>query len=167
MKINPVVIHDVENKRVEGEPEPADEMGEENDSLMGLRSRDNLSRRWKTVADFLGQISGRLQLFNILLLDGGGHPLASCSGSGHFWRTFVGGEDEFLGSRARAKGKGRAEVEEGVGRKEEAFPLYKGNETLCLPACLTEPARSPLTVIDGTVRLPTLVLKSERIDMVD
>ena len=59
MKINPVVIHDAANKRVEEEPEPADEMGEENDSLIGLRSRDNLSRRWKMVADFLGQISDR------------------------------------------------------------------------------------------------------------
>ena len=52
MKIDPIVIHDAANKRVEGGPEPADEMGEENDSLMGLRSRDDLSRRWKTVADF-------------------------------------------------------------------------------------------------------------------
>ena len=81
MEINPVVIHDAANKRVEGKHEPADEMGEENNSLVGLRSRDNLSRRWKMVADFLGQISGRPQLFNILLLDRGGHPLASCSGS--------------------------------------------------------------------------------------
>ena len=52
-----------------------------------------------------------------------------------------------------------AEGEEGVGRKEEAFPLYRGDETLCLPACLMEPARSPLTAIGGTVGLPTPVLK--------
>ena len=44
-------------------------------------------RQWH-FADFLGQISGRSELLNILLLDGGGHPLASCSGSEHFWRTF-------------------------------------------------------------------------------
>ena len=124
MKIDPVVIHDAANKMVEGKPEPADEMGEENNSLMGLQSRDNLSRHWKTVADFLGQISGRPQLFNILLLDGGGHPLASYSRSGHFRRTFFGGEDECLGARAWEKRKGQAEVEEGVCRREEAFPPF-------------------------------------------
>ena len=75
------------------------------------------------MADFLGQISGRPQLFNILLLDGGGHPLASGSESGHFRGTFVGREDECLGARAWAKGKGRAKVEEGVGRRKRLFPL--------------------------------------------
>ena len=131
MEINPVVIHDATDKRVEGKPEPAVEMGEENNSLMGLRSRDNLSRRWKTVADFLGQIFGRSQLFDILLLDGGGHPLAPCSTSVHFRRTFFGGEDECLGARAWVKVKGRAEVEEGMGRREEAFPLFIKVMKLC------------------------------------
>ena len=76
-----------------------------------------------------------------------------------FGEPLIGGEYECLGARAQAKGKGKAEGEEGMGRKEEAFPLYRGDETLCLPACLLEPARSPLTVIDGTVGLPMPVLK--------
>ena len=59
MEIYPIIIHDAANKRVKGKPKPADEMGEENDSLMRLQSRDNLSHHWKMVADFLGQISGR------------------------------------------------------------------------------------------------------------
>ena len=55
------------------------------------------------------------------------------------------------------KENGQAEGE-GVGEKEEAFPLYRGNETLRLPACLVKPARSPLTEIGGAVGLPTPVL---------
>ena len=76
-----------------------------------------------------------------------------------FGGPFFDGEDESLGARAQTKGKGQAKAEEGVGRKEEAFPLYKGDKTPRLPACLMEPARSPLTVIDGAVGLPTHVLK--------
>ena len=30
-----------------------------------------------------------------------------------------------------------------MGEKEEAFPLYRGNEALHLPTCLMKPARSP------------------------
>ena len=132
-------------------------MRQEYDPFVGFQGRDDLSRRRETVADFLGQLPSLLEIFDILLLDGRGHPLASCSGSGHFRRTFVGGEDERSGVRARAKGNGRTEVE-CVGGKEEAFPLYRGNETLRLPACLVKPARSPLTVIGGAVGLPTPVL---------
>ena len=86
MKINPVVIHDSTNKWVKGKPEPADKMGKEHDSLVRLRSRDDLSRRWETVADRLGQIPGLPEPLDILLLDGRGHPSASCSGSGHLWK---------------------------------------------------------------------------------
>ena len=42
------------DKWVEGKPEPADKMGKEHDSLVRLWSRDNLSRRWETVANLLG-----------------------------------------------------------------------------------------------------------------
>ena len=44
MKINPVVIHDPTDKWVEGKPEPADKMGKEHNSLVGLWYRDDLSR---------------------------------------------------------------------------------------------------------------------------
>ena len=87
MKINPMVIHESVNEWVKGKPEPVDKMGKEHDSLVRLQSRDNLSRRWKTVANLLGQIPDFPEPLDILLPDGSGHPFASCSGSGHLWKT--------------------------------------------------------------------------------
>ena len=52
-----------------GKTGPTDEMVEERDSLMRFRSRDDLSRRWKTVADLVGQIPGSPELLDVLLLD--------------------------------------------------------------------------------------------------
>jgi len=75
-----------------GEPEPADEVGKEHNSLVRLRSGDDLSRRWETVADLLGQIPGSPELLDVLLLDGRGHPSASCSGSEHLWKPLFDGE---------------------------------------------------------------------------
>ena len=97
MKINPIVIHDSPDKWVEGKPEPADEVGKEHDSLMRLQSGDNLSRRWETVADLLGQIPGLPEPPDILLLDGGGHPSSSRSGSGHLWKTSLRWKRRVLG----------------------------------------------------------------------
>ena len=54
MKINPIIIHESTDKWVKGKPEPMDKMGKEHDSLVRLWSRDDLSRRWETVADLLG-----------------------------------------------------------------------------------------------------------------
>ena len=90
MEIYPVIVQTAVNKWVEGKPQPADEVGEEYNPLVGFRSRDNLSRRRKTVTDFLGQIPGLPKLFDILLSDGRGHPFASCSGSRNLWKTFCG-----------------------------------------------------------------------------
>ena len=60
------------------------------------------------VCDLLGQVSGLPELLDVLLLDGGGHPLASSSGSGHDWSAFLGGEGESLGAGAREwMGRGR------------------------------------------------------------
>ena len=87
MKINPIVIHDSTYKWVEGKPEPADKMGKEHDSLVRLRSRDDLSRRWETVADLLGQIPGLPEPLDILLLDSRGHPFVACSRFGHLWKN--------------------------------------------------------------------------------
>ena len=100
MKIDPIIIHDAANKWVKGKPETMDKMREEYNPLMGLWSGDDLSRRREMVADFLGQVPGLPKLFDILLPDGRGHPLASCSGSGHFRKAFVGEEDERLGTGA-------------------------------------------------------------------
>ena len=69
VKIDPIVIHDSPNERVKGKPEPTDIMGKEHDSLMRFRSGDDLSRRWKTVADLLGQIPCLPELLDVLLLD--------------------------------------------------------------------------------------------------
>ena len=90
MKINPVIIHDTANEWVKGKSQPADEVREEYNPLVGFRSGDDLSRRREAVADFLGQIPGLPKLFDILLSDGRGHPFASCSGSGHLRKTFCG-----------------------------------------------------------------------------
>ena len=106
MKIEPIVIHKAANEWMEGKPQPADKMREEYNPLVGFRSRDNLSRRRKVVADLLGQIPILSKFLDILLLDGRGHPLASCSRSGHFRRAFVGGEVKCLGARARARENG-------------------------------------------------------------
>ena len=100
MIINPILIHDAANEWVEGKPQPTDKMREENNPLVGFRSRDDLSCHRETVVDFLGQVPGLPKLFDILLRDGGGHPFASCSGSRHFRKAFVVGEDERLGAGA-------------------------------------------------------------------
>ena len=88
MEIYPVIVHKAANKWVEGKPQPADEVGEEYKPLVGLWSRDDMSRLWETVCDLLGQVSGLSELLDILLLNGGGHPLALRSGSRHGWSAF-------------------------------------------------------------------------------
>ena len=87
MKINPIVIHDSANKWMKGNPEPTDKMRKKRDSLVGLRSRDDLSCRWKAMAGLVGQVPSLLEPLDVLLLDGRGHPFASCSGSGYLLKT--------------------------------------------------------------------------------
>ena len=88
MEIYHVVVHKTAYKWVEGKPQPADEVREEYNPLVGFWSRDDLSRLWKTVCDLLGQVSVLSELLDILLLNGGGHPLALRSGSRHDWSAF-------------------------------------------------------------------------------
>ena len=78
-------------KWVERESQPADEMCEKHDPLMGLWGRDDLSLDRETVNDLLGQVSGLSELLDVFLLNRGGHPLATSSGSGHGWSAFSGG----------------------------------------------------------------------------
>ena len=59
------------------------EVGEEHDPLVGSRSRHDLPCIRQPVRDIYGQVSGRPKLSNVLVLDGGDHPLALTSGSGH------------------------------------------------------------------------------------
>ena len=58
-------------------------MRDEYHTLVGLRRGDDLSQGRKTVGDLLRQVPGRPKLSNVLLLDGGDHPLALASGSEH------------------------------------------------------------------------------------
>ena len=44
-------------------------MGDEYHPLIGLRCGDDLPLGWKTVGDFLRQVSGRPKLGDVLLLD--------------------------------------------------------------------------------------------------
>ena len=101
MEVLPVVVHQSADERVEGESQPADEVCEEHHPLLGLRGGDDLSLGRKSMSDVLGQVPDLPELLDVLLLDGGGHPLASFSGSEHDWTAFLGGEGESLGDGAQ------------------------------------------------------------------
>ena len=60
------------------------EVGKEYDPLMGFRRRDDLPCVREPVRNVCGQVSGFPELRNVLLHNGGDHPLASRSG--HGWR---------------------------------------------------------------------------------
>ena len=64
-------------------PQSADEVREENYPLSRLRGGNDLPLGGQTVGDSFRQIPGRPKLGDVLLLDGGDHPLALASGSGH------------------------------------------------------------------------------------
>ena len=83
MKIQPIVEHEPPHKGVEGEAQASEEVRDKHDALVGLWRGDNLPRSRKPVLDISGQVSNLPKLSNILLLDGGGHPLAFCIGSEH------------------------------------------------------------------------------------
>ena len=54
MEIYPVVVHESVNECVEGNSQPTDKVREEYNPLVGLWSRDDLSRRREMVRDLLG-----------------------------------------------------------------------------------------------------------------
>ena len=97
MEVQPVVEHKSADEWVEGEYQSADEVSKEHNPLVGFRSRDNLPCIREPVCDVCDQVSGFPELHNVLLLDGGGHPLASHSR--HVWLR---GEGENWGAGARA-----------------------------------------------------------------
>ena len=66
------------------EAQSAEEMGKEYYPLMGPGGGDELPLVGELVRDVAGQISGDVQLLDVPLRNGGGHPLASRSG--HSWR---------------------------------------------------------------------------------
>ena len=109
-------------------------MGDEDHPLVGLRGGDDLSLGWKPVGDFFRQIPGLPKLSDVLLLNGGGHPLALPSGSGHGGVLARGGRDENLGAGAREwKGTGRKKV---WVKKGNPYPLIKAVNIERLPTRL-------------------------------
>ena len=101
VEVQPRVEHEPADEWVERKSQPADKVGDEYYPVLGLRGGDNLSLGRKPVDDFLGQIPSLPEPGNVLLFNGGGRPLALCSGSGHDWSAFSGGEGESLGAGAR------------------------------------------------------------------
>ena len=89
MEVQPIVKHQSADKRVERKSQPADEMREEHHPLMRLGGGDDLPLGQKPVGDFWVEVPRLSQLRNVLLCDGGGHPLAMRSGSGHGWSAFL------------------------------------------------------------------------------
>ena len=57
-------------------------MGEEHHPLMGLGGGEKLPLVREPMRDVTGQVTSLPQPFDVPLHDGGGHPLASCSGHG-------------------------------------------------------------------------------------
>ena len=65
------------------EAQSVEEMGEEYHPLMGPGGRKELPLVGEPMRNVAGQLSGRPKLSNVLLLDGGDHPVALATGSGH------------------------------------------------------------------------------------
>ena len=124
-------------------------MGDEYYPLSGLRHGDDLSLGLQTVGDLLRQIPGRPKLSNVLLLDGGDHPLALTSGSGH---GCLSGKE--MSTWALELEIGKAETERGRERgRGNPYPLIKAANITRL---LARPKNSPIPKgrINGTVGLP-------------
>ena len=84
MEIQAIVEHEPPDKGVEWEAQSAEEMGKKYHPLMGLGGGNELPLVGEPMCDVAGQISGAVQLLDVPLRNGGGHPLASRSG--HSWR---------------------------------------------------------------------------------
>ena len=124
MEIYPVIVHQPADERVEWKPQPVEEMRKEYYPLVGLRREDDLSLSLQAVGDSLRQISGRSELSNVLLLDGGDYPLALTTGSGH---GCLSGKE--MRTWALELEIGKAETErEHEKRKRESLSPYKGSK---------------------------------------
>ena len=80
MEIQAVVEHEPPDKGVKWKAQSAEEVGEKYDPLMGPGGGDELPLVGQPVRDVAGQVAGAAQSFDVLLRNGGGHPLASRSG---------------------------------------------------------------------------------------
>ena len=120
------------DKWVEGESQSADEVCEEHDPLVGSRSRNDLPCVREPVHDVCGQVSGRPELRNVLLLDGGGHPLASRPG--HVWNGFTEKVRTWALELERARMDERRKKKAWV-KKGNPYLFIKAVETVRLPTC--------------------------------
>ena len=112
-------------------------MGDEYHPLIGLRCGDDLPLGWKTVGDFLRQVPGRPKLTNVLLLDGGDHPLALTSGSGH---GRLSGKE--MSTWALGLEIGKTETERGHERgRGSPYPIIKAAN---IKSLLTRPKNLPV-----------------------
>ena len=82
MEIQAVVEHEPPDEGMKWEAQSAEEMGKKHYPLMGTGGGDELSLVGEPMRDVAGQVSGVVQLLDLPLRDGGGHPLASHSGHG-------------------------------------------------------------------------------------
>ena len=97
MKIYPIVEHEAADERMKRKAQSAKKMMDEHYPLAGLWSGDDLLFGWKPVDDLLGQMARFPKFLDVFLRDGGGHPLAMHSQSGHGWSSFW----EWSGSKLR------------------------------------------------------------------
>ena len=87
MEIQAVIVHEPPDEGMKWEAQSAEEVGKEYDPLMGPGGGDELPLVWQPVRDVAGKVSGAAQFCDVLLRNGGGHPLASRSG--HNWGRLI------------------------------------------------------------------------------
>ena len=136
VKVQPVVEHEPTDKQVEGKSQSADEVGKKYHPLMGFWSRDDLPCVWEPVRDVCGQVSGFPELRNVLLRNGGDHPLAPRSR--HVWNGFVEKKRTWALELERVRMDGQGKEKAWV-RKRSPSPFIKAVETVRLPTCLVNP----------------------------
>ena len=130
-------------------------MREEYYSLSSLWGGGDVSLRRKPVRDVFGHVSGCPKLGDILLRDGGGHPLASRSGHGAAGptkkvRTWALGLESARTDEQRRK---KAWVKTG-----DPYPFIKTVKKCAPPHFPIKITHFPSATTDGTVGLPIPVL---------
>ena len=75
MEVKPVVEHETTDEWMEGKPQSAEEVVEENNPLVRFRGRNDLPRSGQPMHDIYGQLSGSARLLDVYLRNGGIHHL--------------------------------------------------------------------------------------------
>ena len=139
MKVQSIIEHKAADEWMEGKPQSAEEVVEEDYPLMRFRGRNDLPRVRQPVRDIRSQISGPTRLFDVLLRNGGDHALASRSG--HAWGGLR--RKCELGCWSSSAQEWMSKEEEGVGDKGESLSLYKGGRSYAPPHLPGKLAYSP------------------------